>query len=418
MARSVAMKVPPGRTFVWARKWTGGRVRVGRKGKQVWVLERMVDGHPYTKTLDVGNEQDALTELALFGRDPRAYLTKSEEAARPPPAEGPVLDAPTVRRFLDYLRKEGRTERYRRNVEHYLAAWGGFYAGRDIRAVPLQEILKELGRHPHARKNRITSLKSFTAFLREQDATLTSKEDPTLELKVPPPRPQKSLREKGYSIEQIEKLYAAINGWESAKYGWKDTGRKVDVQPVRDVLVLHAKCGMHATEIARLARGEGEVKPVDDQGEIAGTFKFVHKSGRVHIQSVDAQALAAAQRLQARRSAPVDSHIRRVINHAVDAWNRQIRWTPSGLAPREGRQPLKPINFGELRQSFVTWAHESGQEVRPKQGGVPLHTVASVIGHQSALTTKRLYEGVKVPVMIKIPIRLSHPEEPARPDGG
>jgi len=270
--------------------------------------------------------------------------------------------------------------------------------------VPLHEILGELGRHKRARKNRITALKSFTAYLREQEATVTSKEDPTIDLKVPPARPQKAVREKGYPIEHVEKLYSAIDGWQSNKYGWKGTGRSVDVQCVRDVLLLHAKCGMHATEIDRLARGLGEVKAVDGQGEIAGTIKFIHKSGRVHIQSVDAQGLAAATRLQARGSAPVDSFIRKVVKRAVEKVNKHAH-----------REVLKPIRFGELRHSFVTWAHETGLEIRPKEGGVPLHTVAAVVGHTTALTTKRFYEGVKVPVMIKIPLQLVHREDPVVP---
>ncbi len=245
----------------------------------------MVNGHPYTKSLAVSNEQDALAELALFDRDPAAYQTKTAEKSRPP-SQVITIEGPGVGRFLEFLRTEERTERYRRNVQHYLATWGKFYAGRDIRSVPLQEILRELGRHKRARKNRITALESFTAYLREQEATLTSKEDPTIDLKVPPARPQKAIREKGYPIEQVEKLYSAITGWQSNKYGWKGTSRKVDVQCVRDVLALHAKCGMHATEIERLARGLGEVKAVEGQGEIAGTIKFVHKSGRVHNQSV------------------------------------------------------------------------------------------------------------------------------------
>jgi len=339
--------------------------------------------------------------LPLFDRDPAAYQTKTAEKSRPP-SEVITIDGPAVGRFLEFLRTEERTQRYRRNVQHYLATWGKFYAGRDIRSVPLQEVLQELGRHRRARKNRIIALKSFTAYLREQEAELTSKEDPTIDLKVPSARPQKAIREKGYPIEQVEKLYSAITGWQSNQYGWKGTGRKVDVQCVRDVLVLHAKCDMHATEIDRLARGLGEVKPVEGQGEIAGTIKLVHKSGRVHIQSVDAQTLAAAQRLQARGSAPVDSFIRKVVKRAVEKVNKHGH-----------RELLKPIRFGELRHSLVTWAHEGGQEIRAKEGGVPLHTVAAVVGHMTALTTKRFYEGVKVPVMIKIPLKLFHPEDPA-----
>jgi len=403
MRGSTVVKLRPKRTFEWAGKWPGGRVRIRRNGKRVWVIERMVNGHPYTKSLDVSNEQDALAELALFGRNPAAYQTRVAEKSRPP-SEAVTIDGPSVGRFLEFLRSESRTERYRRNVQHYLASWGKFYAGRDIRAVPLHEILGELGRHKRARKNRITALKSFTAYLREQEATVTSKEDPTIDLKVPPARPQKAVREKGYPIEHVEKLYSAIDGWQSNKYGWKGTGRSVDVQCVRDVLLLHAKCGMHATEIDRLARGLGEVKAVDGQGEIAGTIKFIHKSGRVHIQSVDAQGLAAATRLQARGSAPVDSFIRKVVKRAVEKVNKHAH-----------REVLKPIRFGELRHSFVTWAHETGLEIRPKEGGVPLHTVAAVVGHTTALTTKRFYEGVKVPVMIKIPLQLVHREDPVVP---
>ena len=66
------------------------------------------------------------------------------------------------------------------------------------------------------------------------------------------------------------------------------------------------------------------------------------------------------------------------------------------------------------RHSFVTWASECGQEVRPKSGGLPLAAVAAVVGHHSANTTKRFYENVKVPPMIKIPIELKHPEDPVR----
>jgi hypothetical protein len=101
-----------------------------------------------------------------------------------PASDVVTIDGGTVGRFLEFLRSEERTERYRRNVQHYLATWGKFYAGRDIRSVALQEILQELGRHQRARKNRITALKSFTAYLREEEATLTSKEDPTIDVRV------------------------------------------------------------------------------------------------------------------------------------------------------------------------------------------------------------------------------------------
>mgnify|MGYP006138046551 CR=1 FL=1 len=73
-------------------------------------------------------------------------------------------------------------------------------------------------------------------------------------------------------MRDVERIYAAINGRESARYGWKGTGRVTEVQCVRDVLMLHTKCGMHGTGIDRLARGEGKVKLLQGQGAIAGTI--------------------------------------------------------------------------------------------------------------------------------------------------
>ena len=54
---------------------------------------------------------------------------------------------------------------------------------------------------------------------------LTTAEDATLALKVPPARPEEAMRDKGYTMREVERLYAAIQGWESRKYGWKGTGR-------------------------------------------------------------------------------------------------------------------------------------------------------------------------------------------------
>lgn len=81
-------------------------------------------------------------------------------------------------------------------------------------------------------------------------------EDPTVSLKVPVTRPEKAVREKGYSIETAERLYRALSGWEFKNFNREDTRRTTDVQCVRDVLCIHAKTGMHGTEIERLARGE------------------------------------------------------------------------------------------------------------------------------------------------------------------
>jgi integrase len=326
--------------------------------------------------LDVASEREANAELALFRRDPDRYLTKSEAAAKLR-REIVRIDVASVARFLSYLSSEGRTKRYRENLRTYLSQWAEQLAGRDLREVSAQELKNVLRRWPTGKKNRIIAIKSFCSYLREEEATLPFSGDPTLALKVPAARPERAIRKKGYPMEHVQRLYRAMGD-----------------QSVRDVVVLLAKAGMHFTEVDRIARGEGEVTQMSGNGEIAATVRFVHKSGRVHTQSLDAQALSAAQRLQVRGAAPVDSWCRKVVRRAARSTRCDI------------------IRFGQLRHSFVAWARTYGAEVRPASGGVPLSAISAAMGHASMLTTSRFYDVTPVPPMIKIPIQLEHPDDP------
>jgi integrase len=157
---------------------------------------------------------------------------------------------------------------------------------------------------------------------------------------------------------------------------------------------------MHKSEISRLASGKGELRSVNDPSGIAGTARFVHKHGRVHMLSLDAQAFAAATRLQARGSAPTRNTVRESIQYAA------------------ARAGVPPINPSELRHSFATWAKNVGTLIKPTEGGVPLDVVASVLGHQSTRTTSKFYDGTEVPPMVALPLKLQHPRDPtpmARP---
>lgn len=236
----------------WNGQWPGGRTYLDRHGNTRWQLERMHNGARYSRRLEARNETEALAELALFDRDPDAYLTKSQ-AARKAADEAVLMDAELVGRFLAYLKAEGRTERYRCNMRTYLAQWAEALAGRDLRHVTLQELKRELAKRPNAKKHRIIALKSFFSFLREVEAVITPAQDASLGLKVPPARPEKARRSKGYSMTEVEVFYKAISGWESPKLG----GMKTDVQAVKDLVVLHAKTGMHRSEPAPVASGIG-----------------------------------------------------------------------------------------------------------------------------------------------------------------
>ena len=380
----------------WIRDWSGGRVRLAR-GREVFVIERSFVGRRFTVTLDVRTERDALAELALFERDPANYRTRRQVAA----AEGTgtvCVDAATAAGFLAHLAQHGRTERYLVDVRHSLAQWADALAGRDLRQVSARELRGIISRRWEAgRKQRIAHLKSFCSWLRERDegATLTVQNDPSLGLKVPPSRPEKARRAKGYSIELVERLYAAL---------WR--------QDVRDVLRLRACTGMHHTEIERIAAGGGEVRRVDDPSGIAGTVRFVHKSGNEHILSVDAAALAAIERMVAAGARPPST-----------------RQSGPGGCPRadtvaqvfaRAAKRLDPVNPpkpnpSELRHSFATWAEEVGSVVYPKGRGAPGELISAVMGHTEATTRKRFYSGVRVPPMIKVPIRLEHPDDPVVP---
>ncbi|WP_201756499.1 site-specific integrase [Corallococcus silvisoli] len=330
--------------------------------------------------LDAASEREALAELALWERNPDGYRTRRQSAADDAPVR---IDEEALSGLMAHLTEKGRSKDYRRDVRNYLAAWAEALGGRDLRKVQLRELRKYLADWKTARKGRIIALKTLTAWLREDDQ-LKPSEDPTLELKVPPSIAEKGRRKKGYPMAVVESFYSAIKS-----------------QSVRDVLCLRAKTGMHDSEIARIASGDGELRDVNDPCGIRGTACFRHKNGRVHVVSLDAQAFIAAQRLQARKKSPSRS----TVHECLGA-------TAARLTKRSPEGSVAPIHPGELRHCFATWSSECGRVVKPTSGGVALEMVAAVMGHLSTRTTKLFYEGVQVPPMIVFPLRLVHPEDP------
>lgn len=391
----------------WLGSWQGGRTLRDRNGKPGWVLERMVGGARFTKRLEAKSEGEALAELALFDRDPSAYVTAKEQAQQA--LQGAlVVCAETIGQVRDHLLQKKRDPDYVTNVVSYLATWGEDLAGADLRKLSVQNLKLLLTKHQTAKAKRVASLKSFTAFFRTELNTLPAGEDPTLGLMSLQYVPAKMKKEKGYSKETIEAVYAAIHDWETERTAPDAHGRTRPVgciatnrregwgtlQGVRDVLVMRAKFGMHQSEIDRLSSGAAILKPLKGQGEIAGTVRFTHKSGQDHTLSLDAQGFAAAQRLATKGGAISYSYVRATLKYA---------------ARRAGVAAFLP---GELRHSFITIARTEGREVKPKSGGVDLATIASVVGHHGTHTTAGSYLGGHVPSMILIPLGLKHPEDP------
>lgn len=379
----------------WIGRWDGGRVRLTR-GRPVWVIERRVNGIVRAITLDVANERDARAELVLFERDPGAYKTKKQVAAEAAASvahagkKGVALDEETFEAFLRKVKAEGLTDGYRRYVlAPYLTAWGVALEKRPLRDVSLTELHVMLDKWPTARTPRIIALKAFTAWLRERDM-LRLAEDPTAELKVPPSKAEKSIRQKGYSMAAVEQAYAEANS-----------------QRLRDTLCLRAKTGMHGTEIDRVARGDAILKDVSDPCGIKGTITFRQlKADMTHTISLDAQAFAAVERLQAFGRGLEDSGI-------IQSLRRIAERLKLKCVDEEQRKKIVPLHPSQLRHSFSTWARKYGELVRPTGKGLPIEEVSAVMGHTSVKTTKKFYLTEEVPPMIRLPLQLAHPEDPS-----
>lgn len=395
----------------WIDTWLGGRVRLSR-GKPVWVIERRVGGGARRAVaLDVDSEPAALRELAMFEADPVNYQTKRrrrEEVAR----KSVQLDVETLRGFEQHAserveRKELTDAYVKQSLAPYLGGWAVKLAGRDLRKVSLSDLRQVLKSWPTAQHKRIVALKAFTAWLRAEDR-LKRAEDPTLDLVVPTAKSTRSLEERAYSADLIERFYAAMTNY-SFPIGYREDDDVppdapktfVDLQPIRDVFLLRAKTGMHGSEIDRLASGDGSIRLLKGHDPIAATLSFPHKKGGAHVVSIDAQTLAAAERLVASGTTPSRVTTGRAIARVI--------------TKNEKEHPdFEGFALENLRHSFITLT-AGATVVTPKGGGVPIELVAQLVGHTNTRTTRRHYLGVHVPPMAVLPLKLVNPDDPVTP---
>ena len=366
----------------WIGRWAGGPIAQRKDGRKVFYIERMVDHRRFLIALRVVDEA-AEGELALFNRDPRAYVKRRNNDRE---RSGAVLTVDTVGDFLDHLKEKGRSLKYRNGVHYYLGEWMDWFAGRPVPEVTAAQLAKALAKWGNARRNRTIVLKSFATWLRTEQHLLSRGEDPTLDILVPQAVPEKTIRDKGHSLNHVEIIY-----------------RFVEEQDVRDVICLRAHTGMHESEASRIATRNARFEPVENGGEIAGVLVFPHKSGNHHRQSVSAQPFAAALRLAATGRPIENKRQQREIARACEHLREILGHDFSCIMP------------GEFRHSFTTWAGTFGREIKLHDSGVPRARVAEAIGHESSRTTNRFYDGTRVPAMIAVPLRLFHPDDPPIP---
>lgn len=371
----------------WVRTWEGGRVHKTKDGREIFYIRKRVGG--IRKEIAVGDDhEDAKLELSRFNDDPAGYSPPKARAASKMTQRmggGLYLDVETLAEFKQfYDEAASRGEVTQQHVDHKLTPYMGAWAKklgptRDLRTVTVGELKGILKKFDTARHARTVAIKSFTAWAREEK-DFRRQDDPTLDLKLPTIVPAKNVKGKGYAMPLVARVYAHLPS-----------------QAVRDTIRLRAMLGMHDTEIDRIARGEGHLKRVSDPSGIEGVIVFDHmKKGKEHAVACDAETFAAAERLQALGRGVQRTPLKRIIDSVCSSLN------------------IKPaLQPGQLRHSFATWATTVGREVWPeKQEGIDLAKVSERIGHMGKGTTKYFYIGDHVPMMVWLPLKLEHPDDP------
>ncbi len=362
-----------------AGSWAGGRIALDKDGDRVWVIQKMVGPSRHNITLQVDSERKALIELARFEEDPERY---SHRTVKQPI----VLDDAAISDFIAFKNRAAQSKKHVFDAENYLKRWQELFGPRDIRSFTTADLLAWLdGRKPwtkpqSGRKHLLIHLKAFTNYRRSGTADLEINRDPSLALRMPAVRAARTVKAKDYSIADTEKLY-----------------RNLDNQAMRDMLLVHAKTGLHGSEVSRLIFkvGGSRVDVVEGQGAISAVLHIIHKSGDEHLQSIDAQTLCAVQRLVARGYPPDSGH-----------FHRKLQQLCTSLK-------LPAMAMGRFRHAFVSWLSQCGKLVHPSGGeGLPLTVIRDLVGHRNAETTDVFYRHQKIPPMGVVPLALHHPQDP------
>jgi len=384
----------------WKGRWSGGRKYETETGDTVWLIERRVNGRQQTLKLRVTSDRAADGELALFERDPLAYLADHAKR-RNVQVTNLALTEDLIADFKANLERLGRSKKYVVDTENYLESWRERLGRADLRRLTLHDLQSHL-KHLDAPRKCVIALKSCLTYAVSQ-GLIEPDENPGRFLKVE--ASQRSERPKGYDKATIEATYAALN--KPAQLGRRSYSAEV-AQAVRDAYRLAAETGAHYTEIERIAKGETagtSTRLVDGKADaqIAAAVSFVHKTsarrGVSHVISLSPAAYRAVLRLQARGSAPVESHMREYLG-----------------AARAALKAKKRLRLGELRHSFTSLAKVHGRWVSVANAGVSLEQIATVLGHSSPATTKKHYDHSDTPPRIDLGFNLVHKDDPPMKD--
>ena len=334
--------------------WDGGYKSLGPDGRVTYVIERRVRKHRFHVSTRAHIESAAYEHLKRFEADPFSYAPEGVEQAR-----ALVMSDDLIKEFRTWsVDVKGNTHRHSNVVFHRLHTWQEDLGGRDLRKLKLADLKAALAKHEKMRKYRIIALKSFCTWLRREKGLLTTAQDATLDLPVPPPIPEKRKRRKARPWADVVKVAAKLT------------------QRYLDVLHLSTGTGMHMTEIGRFVRSPSSELILKPKGATATDGRPVlavvvtkHKNKDwTRIPLTNQVHVDAATRLREAKTLP------RKLNETIKAACAAAK--------------VEEFTFGVMRHSVATWAIENG--ATPDQ-------VAEFLGHRDKRTTLAFYADVAVP---------------------
>jgi integrase len=346
--------------------WEGGYVRRTKAGRDIYIIERWVNGTHYHKSTRCSRRDAAIKQLIRFEADPGAYDARGPTGTKPKEDVPLVLTGDLVIRFRAYqIDEKGNTPKHANNMASVLADWVEDLAGTDLRHVTLRQLRAALDTRKTSTKKRIIAIKSFYSWLRKVRGLLTSGQDATLDLPVPQGRPEKWERKKVVESADVQAVM-----------------QKISNERIRDALFLLSATGWHVTELQRFAR-RGELIEHGRDGVIA-VLVTQHKGGEMTRTPLQHQThVDCARRILERRAIPNPSDINVELKEAAT------------------RAKVEPFGAGVLRHSVLTWAVQAGADVAK---------VSEFAGHKDPRTTRRFYVDVHVPTNV-IPLPALRPSK-------
>lgn len=363
-------------------RWLGGYVRRGKRGP-AYIIERYVDGVRYHVSTKCRTERAALEQLAAFEANPADYKPQRRKRQTAPARPGVVtLTASLVNEYLDWMATRPQPASTNHQHNHYCALrqWLAFYAGRDIRDVPLSEVANFLA-DKRDLPMRIQALRSFCKWLRRQKYLLTRAEDVTADLAYPRKRATKESRRVAIPPEHI---LAVLPHLPAAS---------------RDVLVLRLGTGWHMEEVRRFAEA-GEIVRVEGRSVALATM-----GGPVRVPLL--AVLRVRHKVKASTNTPIlyPEHLQaaeriRAAGHVVTAHCLNDHTRAACAAAKVPRF----FNW-HIRHSAVSYAMEHG---------ALLEQASVFVDHLNVDTTRTHYADLAYPTravpVLRVPAALPPPK--------